>query len=437
MGTTLRFTKRAPKSSQRCAPADRSNGESGRRERASVCWVLITTTHYHVARMRAFAAVWPGPSWILELTSANTFSELEVPTCNAGFRRHTLMGRVPPEKISPRAVVAPLLQALSKMQPDVVCLNGWSLPGSLEALWWCLKTETPCVLMSESTEDDAPRRPWREFVKGRVVRLASAALVGGQPHRRYLEKFGFPNVRVFPGYDVVDNEYFAAGADQARCEAAKWRRQLDVPDRFFLASARFERKKNLGRLLQAFATYRRWAAEAPWDLVILGDGELREELQAQRSALGLGRVVLMPGFRGYSELPRYYGLASAFVHASNTEQWGLVVNEAMAAGLPVLVSNRCGCAPDLVEEGRNGFTFDPYDVEGLARLMLCMSTMSDAERAAMGQASREIISRWTPETFATNLMKAVEVALAAPRPKATLLDKFLLWALVHRPRALR
>jgi glycosyltransferase involved in cell wall biosynthesis len=108
----------------------------------------------------------------------------------------------------------------------------------------------------------------------------------------------------------------------------------------------------------------------------------------------------------------------------------------MAAGLPVLVSNRCGCAPDLVEEGRNGFTFDPYDTEQLAGLMLRLSTMSDAERAAMGQASREIISRWTPETFATNLSKAVEVALAAPRPKATLLDKALLWALIHRPASL-
>ena len=117
------------------------------------------------------------------------------------------------------------------------------------------------------------------------------------------------------------------------------------------------------------------------------------------------------------------------------EQWGLVVNEAMAAGLPALVSNRCGCAPDLVEEGRNGFTFDPYDAEELARLMLRVSSMSEDGRAAMGQASREIISRWTPETFATNLMKAVQIALNAPQPKATVVGRALLWVLIHRPRA--
>jgi glycosyltransferase involved in cell wall biosynthesis len=153
--------------------------------------------------------------------------------------------------------------------------------------------------------------------------------------------------------------------------------------------------------------------------------------------LGLDGSVRLPGFVQYDGLRALYARAGAFILPSVSDPWGLVVNEAMAAGLPVLVSNRCGCAPDLVEEGRNGFTFDPYDIEGLARLMLRMSSMSDAERAAMGQASREIIRRWTPETFATNLMKVVEVALAAPRPKATLLDKLLLWALIHRPRALR
>ena len=81
----------------------------------------------------------------------------------------------------------------------------------------------------------------------------------------------------------------------------------------------------------------------------------------------------MPGFKQYDELPIYYGLAGAFIHASTTEQWGLVVNEAMAAGLPVIVSERCGCAPDLVENGRNGFTFDPYDVDALTHLMLKMA----------------------------------------------------------------
>jgi glycosyltransferase involved in cell wall biosynthesis len=141
--------------------------------------------------------------------------------------------------------------------------------------------------------------------------------------------------------------------------------------------------------------------------------------------------VVRPGFKQYDDLPAYYGLAGAYIQASTTEQWGLVVNEAMAAGLPVIISNRCGCAPDLVEEGRNGYTFDPYDLDALAGLLRKIAA-DDCDRAAMGQASREIIARWTPQTFAENLGKAAEAALNAPRPQANLLDKALLGALMRR-----
>ena len=104
-------------------------------------------------------------------------------------------------------------------------------------------------------------------------------------------------------------------------------------------------------------------------------------------------------------MPAYYGLASAFVHASTTEQWGLVVNEAMASGLPVLVSNRCGCAPDLVQEGVNGFTFDPYNVEQLAQLMLKISAFQTFSLSTFGAASRRIIADWGPERFASGLRR--------------------------------
>jgi glycosyltransferase involved in cell wall biosynthesis len=115
-----------------------------------------------------------------------------------------------------------------------------------------------------------------------------------------------------------------------------------------------------------------------------------------------------------------------------SETWGLTVNEAMAAGLPVLVSERCGCARDLVVEGRNGFTFDPCDVEALSKLMLRLSSTPEDQREAMGRASQEIIARWTPETFAEGLWRAVGAAHAAPRPSLSALDRVLLRLLVHR-----
>ena len=122
----------------------------------------------------------------------------------------------------------------------------------------------------------------------------------------------------------------------------------------------------------------------------------------------------------------------AFVHASTTEQWGLVVNEAMASGLPVMVSNRCGCVFDLVREGCNGFAFDPYDVEQLARLMLRVGEMEDEERTQMGDVSRRIIAGWGPDRFARGLGEAIECAMRVGPIRAGLLDRLLLRGLILR-----
>jgi glycosyltransferase involved in cell wall biosynthesis len=97
-----------------------------------------------------------------------------------------------------------------------------------------------------------------------------------------------------------------------------------------------------------------------------------------------------------------------------------------------VVSNLCGSAADLVQEGRNGFTFDPLNIEQLADLMLKVSRLPQDRRDAMGKAGQEIISRWSPELFGENLEKAMQAALAAPRPSVSALDRAVLWLLIHR-----
>jgi glycosyltransferase involved in cell wall biosynthesis len=296
------------------------------------------------------------------------------------------------------------------------------------------------VICSESNEFDEPRKWWREAVKRRVVRLCSAGLAGGSPQAAYLVRLGLPTQRVLKGYDVVDNEYFARGAERARQQSPALRRELGLPAYYFLASARFTEKKNLRFLLRAFARYRSLCsarqgplgeADAAWELVLIGDGPLREQLVSLRSELGAEQFIHFAGASAYDELPVFYGLAGALVHPSTTEQWGLVVNEAMACGLPVVISNRCGCAADLVREGQNGFTFDSSDVAGLADIMLKLAA-PDFPRAQFGTTSREIISHWTPATFAKNLSLAIDAALRAPLPRANTVDRALLWRLLHR-----
>jgi glycosyltransferase involved in cell wall biosynthesis len=160
--------------------------------------------------------------------------------------------------------------------------------------------------------------------------------------------------------------------------------------------------------------------------VLLGDGPLRESLETQVSALNLDEHVYLPGFKPYHELPVYYALARAFVHSSATEQWGLVVNEAVASALPVIVSNRCGCVVELVN--RNGLTFDPFDGHELAARLLQMASFSDQERKNLANNSDKIAAKLSPDCFGKGLVNATRLAMAGPRQKFGILDRALLLA---------
>jgi glycosyltransferase involved in cell wall biosynthesis len=322
---------------------------------------------------------------------------------------------------------------LDEQRPTCVCLNGYATPLALGALLWCIDHRVPAVMMSESAANDETRKGWKEWIKSRVIRLCSSALVGGSPHAEYMARLGLPHERIFLGYDAVDNDYFTLGAQKARADAAKLRLSHHLPPNYFMASARFVPKKNLPRLLEAFAHYLRLvpAGHEPWSLVLLGDGAERDALLKLRQNLGLEKAVHLVGAKSYKELPIYYGLASAFVHASTTEQWGLVVNEAMASGLPVLVSSRCGSTPDLVHDGINGFLFAPLDVEDLARKMLNL-TQSRDRLSTYGLASQNIIADWSPARFARGLTQAIEIAQTNTLPRPTWLDRLLLSILIHQ-----
>src|SRR6266581_1042185 len=325
--------------------------------------------------------------------------------------------------------------ALEQANPDVVAVNGWNNFGSLAAANCCVRRQIPMIVMSESARRDEPRTWWKEIIKRRIVNLYSAALVGGQRHVEYLVELGVPRDRIFTGYDVVDNAWFARRTLEIRNShlrrgyggraAFEIRKKYGLPETYFLASARFIEKKNLTRLIRAYAEYReRSQGDEPWDLVMLGDGPMRETFNTQLSTLNLHSHVHLPGFKQYDELPVYYALANAFVHASTTEQWGLVVNEAIASGLPVIVSERCGCVPELVQD--NGFTFNPMDEHELAAEMLKMTTLADDERKRLADNSYRIAANFAPERFSEGLERAASVAMGVPQKRFGVTDRALL-----------
>jgi glycosyltransferase involved in cell wall biosynthesis len=375
----------------------------------SVVWLANNVSHYHRARADAFASKWSGRFELLELSNRNELAPLQSGPCDIATVT-TLFPGVRIAEIRKAELRSAILRHLDKTMPDVCCVNGWNMPGTAVMLDWAIRHKVPCVVMSDSNERDSARVWWKEEVKRRFIAQCSAALVAGSLSRDYMLRLGMAPENIFDGYDVVDNEHFRSGAERANLDSARIETSLGLPSHYFLACARFEPKKNLRRLIEAYGAYIGHVELDPWQLVIVGDGPSRADLESLAGDLGIGKQVVFKGLIGYQELPEIYGLAKAFIHASSTEQWGLVVNEAMAAGLPVLVSDRCGCVSDLVRDGVNGFTFDPLKPGEIAQKMLLIyRDVRLLQR--MGQESTAIIADWGPERFAEHLQMAIKCAV--------------------------
>ena len=368
---------------------------------------------YHLARLRGAAEVLSREGVglaaiaIAGMDKVYAWHPVDEPI---GCPTRVLFPRALYEDVPAGRMARELRTCLGEIDPLTVALPGWAFTEARIGLAWCRRQRRLAILMSESSQADHHRLWPREFVKSQLVRRFGAALVGGTRHRAYAQQLGIPRAAIFTGYDAVDNDYFERGADRIRLDAAAARRARGLPERYILTSSRFIAKKNLDGLLHAYALY---VARSPAarDLVICGDGPFRERLHNLASRLRLEGRVRWPGFVQYPELPAYYALADAFILASTTEQWGLVVNEAMASGLPVMVSARCGCAPDLVREGENGFTFDPFKTEDIAQAMLKLPG-DPTQLARMGRASRQVIAGWGVRSFGEGLLEAARMVLA-------------------------
>jgi len=396
----------------------------------SVVWLANNITHYHRARADAYARQWPGTFTLLELSNQDRLSVLQGAACDFA-RTITLFPGVAISEIPAARLRASLLAALERIRPDVCCLNGWDLPGTAAMLHWALIRNIPCVLMSDSNEHDWPRIWWKEAIKRCFVKQCDAAFVGGFGSRRYIKQLGMPTAIIYDGYDVVDNEHFRCGAERARASDAAVRRSMELPDQYFVTCARFEAVKNLHKLIEAHAEYLRRAGACSWSLVIAGDGPLRGEFQRLTKTLNSGEKVVFKGSVEYEKLPSIYGLANALIHPSVKETWALVVNEAMAAGLPVLVSETCGCVADLVKNGRNGFTFNPGSTEEITRAMLSAFQQGDCLQQ-MGHESSIIIANWGPERFAKNLREAIDSAMQFRRGRKRPFSKAVIWAMAQQ-----
>jgi len=243
---------------------------------------------------------------------------------------------------------------------------------------------TKVVMLTESKYDDLTRRTAFEFFKAQLYRPYCGAIVGGRRHAEYMRLLGFDGRRVLPGYDTVDLDRVLRQSGSPPAPQGR-----PFAERGFLYVGRFVEKKNLLTLVDAFARYRELAGEHGRDLVLAGAGPMQDLVEERIRRHGIAASVSFPGFLDAAQVAQAMADSLALLLPSTEEQWGLVVNEAVACGLPAIVSEAVGARDALVRAGENGFVCRADDIEGLARAML--ETAADEARwRAMCERSLEL-----------------------------------------------
>ena len=303
---------------------------------------------------------------------------------------------------------AAIIDKLTDLAPDIIFLNGYSTKELRMVIRWAKANKKHCFTFFESKTDDFRRYEIVEWVKRWILRDVDGAICGGEAHKRYATSLGLPASKVVLGYDVVDNSYYERTATEVLGSSAHDMIDPKAPRKYFLSVSRFVEKKNLAGLLTAYKAYRSMPGAEPWGLVLCGSGPLNQSLRDQVVADSIPDV-FFPGVIMGRQLVAYYAHASALVLASTTEQWGLVVNEAMAAGVPVIVSKAAGSASELVIDEDTGLTIDPNNTRQIAETLSKMVRMSESERTAMALRGRRRVNDRCPlSAFADGVIRLCE-----------------------------
>jgi glycosyltransferase involved in cell wall biosynthesis len=294
-----------------------------------------------------------------------------------------------------------LWSALNRANPQVIICGGYNYAASWEALLWARRRRVPFVLWSESNSHDARGgRVWVESLKAYFLRHCDRFVVPGKASFEYLKTLGCTEASILTARNAVDNSFFATHAESTLGDATQFRDKLKLPSRFILFVGRLVPEKGVFDLLEAYAKLES-GVRSEVGLVFAGDGDSREELAQRAKRISPG-AVCFPGFAQREDLAGLYALAECLVLPTHTDPWGLVVNEAMACGLPIIVSSVAGCSADLVDDGWNGYVVPPRDSEKLS--VAINSLVGQPElRQRMSAHSLERIRSYSPEACADGL----------------------------------
>lgn len=307
-----------------------------------------------------------------------------------------------------------IAEIMQREKFDAFIVNGWYLKSFLQAAAACRGAGTPVFIRGDSQFGMSPsllKRAVKELTHRILLRRFDGFLYVGQRNAEYLKHYGAPKERMFFVPHFVDNAWFAARAVEALPQRdtlrASWGATPDSVVALFVG--KFVEKKRPSDLLRAVGAGENSRTIA----VFVGSGELEQSLREEAKALGV--KVHFAGFKNQSELPAFYASADVLVLPSNAgETWGLVVNEAMACGLPAVVSDAVGCVPDLIEEHQTGFSF-PLGNEHA--LMERLRLVEQKKRAGHDwrPALQTKLQTYSLETAVTGTMRAIDNLISDSR----------------------
>lgn len=323
---------------------------------------------YHMDRCEAVGKALAGRARVMgiELSAVSLTYAWDVTGNGCHFEKHTLFGGKPTETLPVADVARALVHAVTRPNVQAVFFSGYERPSHFLAALAARACGRRAVVMLDSKYDDKPRRAGLEAVKRLLMSPYNGGFVAGERSADYLRFLGLRRRPITTGYDTVSLDRIRALA--AGTTPQPW------PTRPFVAVARYVPKKNLAFLLHAYAGFRRIDPTSRRRLILCGGGPLEGELRATAAELDLLDWVDFTGFVGQAEVALHLANAVCLLLPSIEEQWGLVVNEALAFALPVILATNVGAIDLLAVENGNAFIRAPTDHDGWARAMMAIGS---------------------------------------------------------------
>jgi glycosyltransferase involved in cell wall biosynthesis len=296
-----------------------------------------------------------------------------------------------------------LLAKTIDYQPNIVNLTGYYDPATWLVWLYCRVRGINIVMSNESTTQDQTRIGWKEWVKYQLISACDAFFCFGTKAAEYMLALGAkPDSLWVKNAAIIDNEQIKETYRQSLPNTQNTKVLLNLPAKNFIFVGRLVTVKNLPLLLKAF----KQVVTPDWGLILLGNGEEKSKLQQQLEENNIPNVTFIEG-QTWHQVPAYLALADVLVLPSYSETWGLVVNEAMVCGLPVIVSDQCGCAVDLVENKGTGIVFQS---DNLASLVEAMKAFIDkkVDATQMGKTSQQVVEHFSPNAAATEMIAVFE-----------------------------